>query len=166
MPAGLRNIGNSCFMYFLFIIWFYFQSSRNAILSALFRVSGFPSYFLNKEYLKHKQNKEKEGLADIFAKVLMSVKNPNHQACSSTELRKLETYVGTKKLITLYLMYCIVGKTNPTFLLYGQHDAYEFFKGLLEGINTELNRVKNPLPYKILKVDPRVPLQTSVYSLL
>ena len=108
----------------------------------------FSGHFMRKDFIKDKKKLNQEGLADIFAKVLATVKDPNQPACSSVDLMKLEKSVG---------------KTNPTFMGFGQQDAYEFFKGLLEGLNIELNRVRIPAPYKMLKVNSRLPLQTSVW---
>ena len=46
---------------------------------------------------------------------------------------------------------------------YEQHDAQEFLKTLLEGVNEDLNRVSVKQPYRELKAEPERNLQSIVF---
>ena len=45
---------------------------------------------------------------------------------------------------------------------YSQHDAQEFLKAILEGINDDVNRVVTKPPYKGLTADPKRKIQDIV----
>lgn len=45
---------------------------------------------------------------------------------------------------------------------YSQHDAQEFLKAILEGINDDVNRVVIKPPYKELTADPKRKIQDIV----
>ena len=49
---------------------------------------------------------------------------------------------------------------------YDQHDAQEFLKTLLEGINDDLNRVRTKQPYRELKIDPKKMIQQVVFRFI
>lgn len=82
--------------------------------------------------------------ADILGKIRAHTGAPSYSAESTFSLKRR------------------IEESNSMFAGYDQHDAQEFLKALLEGINEDLNRVTIKQAYKELKAEPSRPLQSIV----
>uniref|UniRef100_A0A7S4VHX8 Ubiquitin carboxyl-terminal hydrolase n=1 Tax=Ditylum brightwellii TaxID=49249 RepID=A0A7S4VHX8_9STRA len=110
MLVGLENIGNTCFM--------------NSALQCLIHTPSVQSYFIRGEYKKRLLFKSPScgEIAERFA-YLVNVMNqqPLHKAVNMRQFR--ETIV----------------KWVPQFSGYGQHDAHEFLRSLIDCLAEDLN---------------------------
>lgn len=108
--AGLRNIGNTCFL--------------NAVVQCLSHTHGLRDYCLHKSYRHEKFSKEDAKLMEAFTKVLSGLWDLNND----------DTVVNPKQF------YNIFKESVPYFSGYSQQDAQEFLRFLLDKLHTEINR--------------------------
>ncbi len=92
--------------------------------------------------------KNEKGIAKAYADILGKIR-----AHSGAPSYSAESTFSLKRRIE---------ESNSMFAGYDQHDAQEFLKALLEGINEDLNRVTIKQAYKELKAEPSRPLQSIV----
>ncbi|XP_061668545.1 ubiquitin carboxyl-terminal hydrolase 21 isoform X1 [Syngnathoides biaculeatus] len=111
--AGLRNIGNTCFL--------------NAIVQCLSHTRGLRDYCLLKSYRHDKFSKEEPRLTEAFSQVLSGLWNTKEE----------DTIVNPRQF------YNIFRDAVPYFSGYSQQDAQEFLRFLLEKLHTEINRKPN-----------------------
>ncbi|XP_036179892.1 ubiquitin carboxyl-terminal hydrolase 2 isoform X1 [Myotis myotis] len=110
--AGLRNLGNTCFM--------------NAILQCLSNTRELRDYCLQRLYLRdlgHSSHAH-TALMEEFAKLIQAVwTSPLNDVVSPSEFKtQIQRYA-------------------PRFVGYNQQDAQEFLRFLLDGLHNEVNRV-------------------------
>ena len=122
----------------------------------------FFDYFLSEDYLSNVNTKNDKGIAKAFGALVKTTKSRMGPPTSSGEsIHILKRKIGMEYFF-LSLKFSL-GEANSMFSGYEQHDAQEFLKTLLEGINEDLNRVTVKQPYKELKAEPDRPLQNIVY---
>ncbi|XP_005856935.1 PREDICTED: ubiquitin carboxyl-terminal hydrolase 2 [Myotis brandtii] len=110
--AGLRNLGNTCFM--------------NAILQCLSNTRELRDYCLQRLYLRdlgHSSHAH-TALMEEFAKLIQAIwTSPLNDVVSPSEFKtQIQRYA-------------------PRFVGYNQQDAQEFLRFLLDGLHNEVNRV-------------------------
>ncbi|XP_077632925.1 ubiquitin carboxyl-terminal hydrolase 2 isoform X2 [Crocuta crocuta] len=110
--AGLRNLGNTCFM--------------NSILQCLSNTRELRDYCLQRLYvrdLSHSSNAH-TALMEEFAKLIQTIwTSPPNDVVSPSEFKtQIQRYA-------------------PRFVGYNQQDAQEFLRFLLDGLHNEVNRV-------------------------
>ncbi|KAK2504050.1 hypothetical protein MC885_002679 [Smutsia gigantea] len=110
--AGLRNLGNTCFM--------------NSILQCLSNTRELKDYCLQRLYMRdlsHSSNAH-TALTEEFAKVIQTIwtSSPNDVVSPSEFKTQIQRYA-------------------PRFVGYNQQDAQEFLRFLLDGLHNEVNRV-------------------------
>ncbi|XP_004712823.1 ubiquitin carboxyl-terminal hydrolase 2 isoform X1 [Echinops telfairi] len=110
--AGLRNLGNTCFM--------------NSILQCLSNTRELRDYCLQRLYLRdlsHSSNAH-TALMEEFAKLIQTIwtSSPNDVVSPSEFKTQIQRYA-------------------PRFVGYNQQDAQEFLRFLLDGLHNEVNRV-------------------------
>ncbi|XP_070825089.1 ubiquitin carboxyl-terminal hydrolase 21 [Chaetodon trifascialis] len=108
--AGLRNIGNTCFL--------------NAIVQCLSHTRGLRDYCLLKPYRQEKFSKEDAKLMEAFSQVLSGLWDEN----------EADTVVNPRQFYNLFK------EAVPYFSGYSQQDAQEFLRFLLDKLHTEINR--------------------------
>ncbi|KAI5943247.1 ubiquitin carboxyl-terminal hydrolase 2 isoform X4 [Manis javanica] len=110
--AGLRNLGNTCFM--------------NAILQCLSNTRELRDYCLQRLYTRDLSHSSKAhtALMEEFAKLLQTIwtSSPNDVVSPSEFKTQIQRYA-------------------PRFVGYNQQDAQEFLRFLLDGLHNEVNRV-------------------------
>lgn len=110
--AGLRNLGNTCFM--------------NSILQCLSNTRELRDYCLQRLYMRdlsHSSNAH-TALMEEFAKLIQTIwtSSPNDVVSPSEFKTQIQRYA-------------------PRFVGYNQQDAQEFLRFLLDGLHNEVNRV-------------------------
>ncbi|XP_008688193.1 ubiquitin carboxyl-terminal hydrolase 2 isoform X1 [Ursus maritimus] len=110
--AGLRNLGNTCFM--------------NSILQCLSNTRELRDYCLQRLYMRdlsHSSNVH-TALMEEFAKLIQTIwtSSPNDVVSPSEFKTQIQRYA-------------------PRFVGYNQQDAQEFLRFLLDGLHNEVNRV-------------------------
>ncbi|XP_037361341.1 ubiquitin carboxyl-terminal hydrolase 2 isoform X1 [Talpa occidentalis] len=110
--AGLRNLGNTCFM--------------NSILQCLSNTRELRDYCLQRLYIRdlsHSSNAH-TALMEEFAKLIQTIwtSSPNDVVSPSEFKTQIQRYA-------------------PRFVGYNQQDAQEFLRFLLDGLHNEVNRV-------------------------
>ncbi|XP_047371873.1 ubiquitin carboxyl-terminal hydrolase 2 isoform X2 [Sciurus carolinensis] len=110
--AGLRNLGNTCFM--------------NSILQCLSNTRELRDYCLQRLYMRdlsHTSNAHTT-LMEEFAKLIQTIwtSSPNDVVSPSEFKTQIQRYA-------------------PRFVGYNQQDAQEFLRFLLDGLHNEVNRV-------------------------
>ena len=109
-------------------------------------------YFTQGYYSKDLNMKNEKGIAKAYGDLLCKIRShtgaPSYAAESTFSLKRR------------------IEESNSMFAGYDQHDAQEFLKALLEGINEDLNRITSKQPYKELKAEPSRPLQSIVILLI
>ncbi|KAG5199526.1 ubiquitin carboxyl-terminal hydrolase 2 isoform X2 [Ovis aries] len=110
--AGLRNLGNTCFM--------------NSILQCLSNTRELRDYCLQRLYLRDLSHSSRAhtALMEEFAKLIQTIwtSSPNDVVSPSEFKTQIQRYA-------------------PRFVGYNQQDAQEFLRFLLDGLHNEVNRV-------------------------
>ncbi|XP_059873121.1 ubiquitin carboxyl-terminal hydrolase 2 isoform X1 [Delphinus delphis] len=110
--AGLRNLGNTCFM--------------NSILQCLSNTRELRDYCLQRLYLRDlgHSSSAHTALMEEFAKLIQTIwtSSPNDVVSPSEFKTQIQRYA-------------------PRFVGYNQQDAQEFLRFLLDGLHNEVNRV-------------------------
>uniref|UniRef100_A0A8C6FPG3 Ubiquitin carboxyl-terminal hydrolase n=1 Tax=Moschus moschiferus TaxID=68415 RepID=A0A8C6FPG3_MOSMO len=110
--AGLRNLGNTCFM--------------NSILQCLSNTRELRDYCLQRLYLRDLSHGSRAhtALMEEFAKLIQTIwtSSPNDVVSPSEFKTQIQRYA-------------------PRFVGYNQQDAQEFLRFLLDGLHNEVNRV-------------------------
>ncbi|XP_032141086.1 ubiquitin carboxyl-terminal hydrolase 2 isoform X1 [Sapajus apella] len=110
--AGLRNLGNTCFM--------------NSILQCLSNTRELRDYCLQRLYVRdlHHGSNAHTALMEEFAKLIQTIwtSSPNDVVSPSEFKTQIQRYA-------------------PRFVGYNQQDAQEFLRFLLDGLHNEVNRV-------------------------
>ncbi|XP_064125015.1 ubiquitin carboxyl-terminal hydrolase 2 isoform X1 [Loxodonta africana] len=110
--AGLRNLGNTCFM--------------NSILQCLSNTRELRDYCLQRLYLRDLSHSSSAhtALMEEFAKLIQTIwtSSPNDVVSPSEFKTQIQRYA-------------------PRFVGYNQQDAQEFLRFLLDGLHNEVNRV-------------------------
>jgi len=115
--VGIRNLGNTCFM--------------ASALQCLVHIPPLRDFFLYGEYIKDgkacREITKRKGpdLAKPFAKVVEEMFNSRYTVVHPSGLKRA------------------VGRYNPMFTGFQQHDSQEFLSCLLEGLHEELNIASN-----------------------
>lgn len=125
--AGLRNLGNTCFM--------------NAVLQSLSNIQQFSCYFKQLPSLEHKVHKN--GRKNNHIK---KTNGGGDDVLLAEELRKtlISLWQGSKSAISPESLFAVVWKVVPRFRGYQQQDAHEFLRYMLDRLHMEL---LNILPY-------------------
>mmetsp|Transcript_7536 Transcript_7536/g.28318 ORF Transcript_7536/g.28318 Transcript_7536/m.28318 type:complete len:711 (-) Transcript_7536:182-2314(-) len=138
---GLRNLGNTCFM--------------NATIQCLSNVPELRDYFISKSYL-HDMNpnsRMKGRIAKEFGKLIcdlwqtMSARNADDNPLSSRYKSSYSSYDSLDLPVDASAFKRVIGKFAPRFSGYGQQDAQEFLRFLLDGLEEDLNRIIVKPPY-------------------
>lgn len=115
---GLRNLGNTCFM--------------NSGIQCLTSVDTLTEYFLSNKYIPDINEKNPIGtkgeLSKAYAKLLQKM------------------WYGEESAVAPSILKRAIGKFQPMFVGYEQHDSGELISYLLDGLHEDLNRVKDK-PY-------------------
>jgi ubiquitin carboxyl-terminal hydrolase 2/21 len=98
---------------------------RNSILQCVFATPNLTEYFLN-EY----KSSMKQRLASSYYDLIKKVRSGAESCITPSELK------------------IAVSRVAPQFGGYGQQDAQEFLRFLLDGLHEELNRIFKKPPYK------------------
>uniref|UniRef100_A0A8C3X3H2 Ubiquitin carboxyl-terminal hydrolase n=1 Tax=Catagonus wagneri TaxID=51154 RepID=A0A8C3X3H2_9CETA len=110
--AGLRNLGNTCFM--------------NSVLQCLSNTRELRDYCLQRLYLRDLSHSGSAhtALMEEFAKLIQTIwtSSPNDVVSPSEFKTQIQRYA-------------------PRFVGYNQQDAQEFLRFLLDGLHNEVNRV-------------------------
>ncbi|KAF6334666.1 ubiquitin specific peptidase 2 [Rhinolophus ferrumequinum] len=110
--AGLRNLGNTCFM--------------NSILQCLSNTRELRDYCLQRLYMRDLSHSSSThtALMEEFAKLIQTIwtSSPNDVVSPSEFKTQIQRYA-------------------PRFVGYNQQDAQEFLRFLLDGLHNEVNRV-------------------------
>ncbi|XP_004604811.1 ubiquitin carboxyl-terminal hydrolase 2 isoform X2 [Sorex araneus] len=110
--AGLRNLGNTCFM--------------NSILQCLSNTRELRDYFLQRLYTRDLSGSSAghTALVEEFAKLIQAIwtSSPSDVVSPSEFKTQIQRYA-------------------PRFMGYNQQDAQEFLRFLLDGLHNEVNRV-------------------------
>ncbi|XP_057606399.1 ubiquitin carboxyl-terminal hydrolase 2 isoform X2 [Hippopotamus amphibius kiboko] len=110
--AGLRNLGNTCFM--------------NSILQCLSNTPELRDYCLQRLYMRDLSHSSSAhtALMEEFAKLIQTIwtSSPNDVVSPSEFKTQIQRYA-------------------PRFVGYNQQDAQEFLRFLLDGLHNEVNRV-------------------------
>uniref|UniRef100_A0A8C0D7S1 Ubiquitin carboxyl-terminal hydrolase 2 n=1 Tax=Balaenoptera musculus TaxID=9771 RepID=A0A8C0D7S1_BALMU len=110
--AGLRNLGNTCFM--------------NSILQCLSNTRELRDYCLQRLYMRDlgHSSSAHTALMEEFAKLIQTIwtSSPNDVVSPSEFKTQIQRYA-------------------PRFVGYNQQDAQEFLRFLLDGLHNEVNRV-------------------------
>ncbi|XP_032213900.1 ubiquitin carboxyl-terminal hydrolase 2 isoform X2 [Mustela erminea] len=110
--AGLRNLGNTCFM--------------NSILQCLSNTRELRDYCLQRLYMRDLSHSSSAhtALMEEFAKLIQTIwtSSPNDVVSPSEFKTQIQRYA-------------------PRFVGYNQQDAQEFLRFLLDGLHNEVNRV-------------------------
>ena len=116
--VGLRNLGNTCFM--------------NSGIQCVSHIPQLVQYFLSKSYINDINTENPLGtkgeLCTSYAKVVQQLQYGKDSSISPTALKRS------------------IGKFQPMFSGYDQHDSGELITYLLDGLHEDLNRVKKK-PY-------------------
>lgn len=123
--AGLRNLGNTCFM--------------NAVLQSLSNIQQFSCYFKQLPSLEHKNNNTKKNNH-------IKRNSDGDDVLLAEELRKtlISLRQGSKSAISPESLFTVIWKVVPRFRGYQQQDAHEFLRYMLDRLHMEL---LNILPY-------------------
>lgn len=123
-PAGLRNLGNTCFM--------------NSVIQCLFRTRPLQEYLVGGRYLSDintTTSTMKGDLVKYFANLQKELASTSSTAVSSLEFkRQIERFA-------------------PRFTGYSQQDAQEFLRYLVFGMHEDVNRVTGRPPIYTTDID-------------
>jgi ubiquitin carboxyl-terminal hydrolase 4/11/15 len=112
--VGLRNLGNTCFM--------------NSGIQCITSIDVLTEYFLQDKYVAHINVDNPIGtkgeLSKAYAKQMKKMWYGEQDSLIPTDLKRA------------------IGKFQPMFLGYDQHDSGELIGYLLDGLHEDLNRVK------------------------
>lgn len=101
----------------------------NSGLQCLSHITELTQYFLEDKYINeiNKENKlgTKGELSTAYAKLLKNLWMGSDSSVSPTQLKRA------------------IGKYQPMFMGYNQHDSGELVSYLLDGIHEDLNRIKD-----------------------
>ncbi|XP_054707898.1 ubiquitin carboxyl-terminal hydrolase 3-like [Uloborus diversus] len=124
--AGLRNLGNTCFM--------------NAVLQSLSNIQQFSYYFKQLPSLEHKNHKNGKKTNHI------KKTDSGDEILLAEELRKtlISLRQGSKSAISPESLFAVIWKVVPRFRGYQQQDAHEFLRYMLDRLHMELLKI---LPY-------------------
>ena len=116
--AGLRNLGNTCFM--------------NSCMQCLSNTMPLTNYFIDQLYEKEINRTNLLGtkgkLAKTYAKFIKGMWCDSDEVFNPDEIKSA------------------VSSINPMFSGYAQHDSQEFFSFIIDGLHEDLNRVEKK-PY-------------------
>lgn len=105
----------------------------NSILQCVFATAPLTQWFI--ENFPKTSAIRKQRIAESYASLLDEARRANGSAIVPRALKDQ------------------ISKVAPQFLGYGQQDAQEFLRFLLDGIHNELNRVTTKPPYKEINCD-------------
>ncbi|XP_014257403.1 ubiquitin carboxyl-terminal hydrolase 15-like [Cimex lectularius] len=116
--CGLINVGNACFM--------------NSVLQCMSNVPVITEYFLSERHLKELNISNPLGMkgeiAKAYGELIMKMWSGKYSETIPSEFKTQ------------------VGKFNPSFSGYQQHDSQELLTFLLDGLHEDLNKIKQK-PY-------------------
>ncbi|MES1915969.1 MAG: hypothetical protein MHM6MM_007840 [Cercozoa sp. M6MM] len=119
VPAGLSNLGNTCFM--------------NSCLQCLFVCPPLMDYFLSGDWKKDVNKENALGMQGRLAQAFFR------------DVRKYWEIAQSNKASRVFAPYAIkreLSEFAPRFVGYNQQDAQEFCGFLLDGLHEDLNRVR------------------------
>eukprot|EP01064_Diplonema_japonicum_P025378 TRINITY_DN3675_c0_g1_i1.p1 TRINITY_DN3675_c0_g1~~TRINITY_DN3675_c0_g1_i1.p1 ORF type:complete len:419 (+),score=54.69 TRINITY_DN3675_c0_g1_i1:35-1291(+) len=119
-PIGLSNLGNTCFM--------------NAALQCLVATQGFCGMVA----MEKPRDPTKIDLLEAFQTMTADIQAARRGV------------VGRDRVVVPRGVKTAIGGFNPTFMGYGQHDAQEFLRFMLEGLHQEVNRNRGKPHYEQL----------------
>ncbi|KAF0312373.1 Ubiquitin carboxyl-terminal hydrolase 3 [Amphibalanus amphitrite] len=123
--AGLRNLGNTCFM--------------NAVLQSLNNIQEFRSYMKELPDLADIiKERVQNGRSRVPGQVTRSTRDLNGELMTE-ELRKVLVELSTSSsAISPEALFSVIWKVVPRFRGYQQQDAHEFLRYMLDRLHTEM----------------------------